>query len=102
MYLNLKRYKRSSNRAKGQDFQKTLIADNINWIAIEKLTEPRKATAKIRSTQQPTPVTLTPIEDGKIQVDFDEFQKSIAIGQSAVFYDEDTVLGGGVIECVKD
>ena len=87
---------------KDKTFKKTLIADNINWIAIEKLTEPRKATAKIRSTQQPTPVTLTPVEDGKIQVDFDEFQKSIAIGQSAVFYDEDTVLGGGVIECVKD
>lgn len=87
---------------KDKTFKKTLIADNINWIAIEKLTEPRKATAKIRSTQQPTPVTLTPVEDGNIQVDFDEFQKSIAIGQSAVFYDEDTVLGGGVIECVKD
>lgn len=87
---------------KDKTFKKTLITDNINWIAIEKLTEPRKATAKIRSTQQPTPVTLTPVEDGKIQVDFDEFQKSIAIGQSAVFYDEDTVLGGGVIECVKD
>ncbi len=87
---------------KDKTFKKTLIADNINWIAIENLTEPRKATAKIRSTQQPTPVTLTPIEDGKVQVDFDEFQKSIAIGQSAVFYDEDTVLGGGVIECVKD
>lgn len=87
---------------KDKTFKKTLITDNINWIAIEKLTKPRKATAKIRSTQQPTPVTLTPVEDGKIQVDFDEFQKSIAIGQSAVFYDEDTVLGGGVIECVKD
>ena len=87
---------------KDKTFKKTLIADNINWIAIENLAEPRKATTKIRSTQQPTPVTLTPIEDGKVQVDFDEFQKSIAIGQSAVFYDEDTVLGGGVIECVKD
>ena len=63
------------------------------------LTESRKATAKIRSTQQPVDVILNPKGD-KVEVVFDDLQKSIAIGQSAVFYDGDTVLGGGIIESV--
>ena len=87
---------------KDKTFKKSLIADNLNWIAIDSLTETRRATAKIRSTQQPTDVTLNPLKDGRVEVVFDEFQKSIAIGQSAVFYDNDTVLGGGVIESVND
>jgi len=82
-------------------FNKALIANNLNWISIENLSEPRKAQAKIRSTQQPVDVTLIPIEDSSVEVVFDDLQKSIAIGQSAVFYDGDVVLGGGIIDKVK-
>ena len=81
-------------------FKKSLTAVNLNWIAIDSLTQERKASAKIRSTQQPVPVTLTP-KDDKVIVTFDDLQKSIAIGQSAVFYDDDVVLGGGIIESVE-
>ena len=80
-------------------FKKSLKAVNLNWIGIENLTAERKASAKIRSTQQPVPVTLIPEKDS-VTVVFDDLQKSIAIGQSAVFYDEDMVLGGGIIESV--
>ena len=81
-------------------FKKSLIANNLNWIATEKLTEPRKAQVKIRSTQQPVEVTLNPIGDS-VEVVFDDLQKSIAIGQSAVFYDGNVVLGGGIIDSVS-
>lgn len=81
-------------------FKKELTAVNLNWIAFDKLKNERKVYAKIRSTQQPTPVTITPNEDD-VDVVFDELQKSIAIGQSVVFYDEDVVLGGGVIDKVR-
>lgn len=81
-------------------FKKELTAVNLNWIAFDKLENERKVYAKIRSTQQPTPVTITPNGDD-VDVVFDELQKSIAIGQSVVFYDEDVVLGGGVIDQVK-
>jgi tRNA-specific 2-thiouridylase len=78
-------------------FKKSLVAGNLNWIGIESLAGEMKAQAKIRSTQQPTEVTLRP--DGElVNVEFDELQKSIAIGQSVVFYDGDIVLGGGVIQ----
>ena len=81
-------------------FKKELTAVNLNWIAFDKLENERKVYAKIRSTQQPTPVIITPNGDD-VDVVFDELQKSIAIGQSVVFYDEDVVLGGGVIDKVR-
>ena len=81
-------------------FKKELTAVNLNWIAFDKLENERKVYAKIRSTQQPTPVTITQNGDN-VDVVFDELQKSIAIGQSVVFYDEDVVLGGGVIDQVR-
>ncbi|RAI14046.1 MAG: tRNA 2-thiouridine(34) synthase MnmA [Candidatus Melainabacteria bacterium] len=81
-------------------FKKELTAVNLNWIAFDKLENERKVYAKIRSTQQPTPITITPNGDN-VDVVFDELQKSIAIGQSVVFYDEDVVLGGGVIDQVR-
>ena len=82
-------------------FKKSLIANDLNWIAIDRLKEARKCQAKIRSTQQPVDVEIRPIGGNQVEVIFDDMQKSIAIGQSAVFYDGDVVLGGGVIESVK-
>lgn len=78
-------------------FKKSLNAVNLNWIAIDNPKEEFRAQAKIRSTQQPTDVLVRPRGD-EIEVIFDDMQKSIAIGQSVVLYDGDTVLGGGVIE----
>jgi tRNA-specific 2-thiouridylase len=77
-------------------FKESLVASNLNWVSIEPPTSEFRALAKIRSTQQPTEVTVIPNGD-EIQVKFDNMQKSIAIGQSVVIYSNDIVLGGGVI-----
>lgn len=81
-------------------FKKSLSAINLNWIGIEALTQDIRAQAKIRSTQQPVDVTISPC-GASVEVIFDEMQKSIAIGQSIVFYDGDIVLGGGIIDSVS-
>ena len=60
--------------------------------------KPIRAQAKIRSTQEPTEVEIIPHGSEEVEVIFDDMQKSIAIGQSAVFYDGDKVLRGGVIK----
>lgn len=80
-------------------FKKFLTASSLNWI-IPPVENEFKAQAKIRSTQQPTDVTIK-LSGSEIEVEFEDFQKSIAIGQSVVLYDGDKVLGGGVIESSK-
>ena len=82
-------------------FKKNLIATNLNWIAIDGLEGEKKTFVKIRSTQQPVSAIIKPEGENNVRVIFDDLQKSIAIGQSAVFYDGDTVLGGGVIDKVE-
>jgi len=86
---------------KDKTFKKTLKAVELNWISIDSLTEPMKVTAKIRSTQTPVDAVITPVGEDCVKVTFDEYQKSIAIGQSVVFYDGEYVVGGGIIDSVE-
>ena len=83
-----------------ETLKKGLIANKLSWLSVDKISETREVTAKIRSTQVPTEVTITPSADDEITVEFYDLQKSITPGQSIVFYDGDVVLGGGIIEKV--
>ncbi len=76
--------------------QDALVSD-LNWIAVSKLTGPLSVQAKQRSTAIPQPALIVP-EGDKVHVHFEKPQKSITPGQSMVFYDNDIVLGGGIIE----
>ncbi len=75
-----------------------LIANNVSFNAEIKPNEPVKCQAKIRSAQMPKDAVIKLLDNGKVEVIFEELQNPIAIGQSAVFYNGDTVLGGGIIE----
>ena len=80
---------------KDKTMKDTLKASDLNWI-VKPEQKTFTAQAKIRSTQQPTGVKVT-LNGDEIVVKFDDMQKSIAIGQSVVLYDNDLVLGGGII-----
>ena len=80
---------------KDKTMKDVLKASDLNWI-IEPAEKTFTAQAKIRSTQQPVGVTAT-VEGNELTVKFDDMQKSIAIGQSVVLYNDDLVLGGGII-----
>ena len=79
-------------------FATTLTATNINLISCDKITEPLRVKAKIRYNQKEQPATVIQIDNDRIQVTFDEPQRAITKGQSVVLYDEDIVVGGGIIE----
>ena len=79
-------------------FSNHLEATDLNFISIKKLTEPMKVKAKVRYRQKETDAVITPLENGNVSVDFETPQRAIAPGQAVVFYDGDTVLGGGTIE----
>lgn len=78
-----------------------LYTNELNFIGIENLDREILCEAKIRSSQIPQKVKVTPINEDKIKVEFENMQKSIAIGQSVVLYDNDLVLGGGIIESIE-
>ncbi|MBO5715407.1 MAG: tRNA 2-thiouridine(34) synthase MnmA [Clostridia bacterium] len=78
-------------------FGTTLTASNINLISCEKIEKPLKIKAKIRYNQKEQPATVEQIDDDTIRVIFDEPQRAITRGQSVVLYDEDIVVGGGII-----
>ena len=78
-------------------FSKTLVAEDVNWIAIENPTEPLRCKARIRYRHTEQPATVYPLPDGKIKVEFDEPQRAITPGQTLVLYDGDTVIAGGTI-----
>ena len=71
----------------------------MNFISIEALTEPMQVKAKIRYNQKEEADSLiTPLANGRVEVEFAKPQRAITPGQSVVFYDGDVVVGGGVIE----
>ena len=74
-----------------------LTAGEMNWISVPGLAEPGRYGVRIRSTHAERPATVMPLEDGGVRVDFDEPMLAITPGQSAVIYDADVVVGGGII-----
>lgn len=74
-----------------------LIAGAFNWISGKIPTAPVRCGVKTRYRQTEQPATATPLGDGRVRVEFDAPQRAVTPGQSAVLYDGDTVLGGGVI-----
>ncbi len=66
-------------------FNETLIAEELNWIAIDNLTSEKKIKAKIRSSQRPKDVIIKPHGENAVSVCFLEPQKAITPGQSIVF-----------------
>jgi len=79
-------------------FTKTLIARDINLIPFPSLGGSIRAAAKTRYRQPEQPATIEQISDNEIRVEFDAPQRAITCGQAVVFYDGDTVIGGGIID----
>lgn len=74
-----------------------ILADCV-WMGLANAPKhPLRVLAKYRSAGLLAPATIT-IQDNQIAVHFDEPQKSLTRGQSVVFYDNDVILGGGVIQ----
>ena len=72
-----------------------LFADDLNFISVDRPVAPLHCTARTRYHQPETAATVFPEDDG-VRVVFDE-AKVAAPGQAIVFYDGDTVIGGGTI-----
>jgi len=80
-----------------------LIATDVNWISISALDSPMNVTAKTRYSQTEAPAVISPLEGGRVLLRFEVPQRAVTPGQAVVFYDGDTVVGGGTIyKSVRD
>jgi len=78
-------------------FRREARAADFNWISGTPPEAPLRCRAKIRYRQPEQPATVTVEPDGSVSIVFDEPQRAITPGQSAVLYDGDVVLGGGTL-----
>ena len=69
----------------------------VNWIAFDDPKEPVRAEVRVRYRHTAAPATITPLENGRARIVFDEPQRAITPGQASVFYRGDEVVGGGWI-----
>jgi tRNA-specific 2-thiouridylase len=76
---------------------RTLRARRLNWISIAELSGPMRVRVKIRHRHEPAWATLEAAGEDEAVATFDEPQRAVTPGQSAVFYDGDEVVGGGWI-----
>jgi tRNA-specific 2-thiouridylase len=82
-------------------FKNALLMSAIHWISGEAPQFPYRCKAKTRYRQADQDCIIHQIKHG-FRISFDEPQRAVTPGQSAVFYDGETCLGGGVIESAED
>ena len=74
-------------------YKKEISVGHLNW-----LSDFRKGRCEVRIRyRQPKAPTLVIKENNRVRVVFDVPQRGVAPGQPAVFYDQEKVLGGGII-----
>ena len=78
-------------------FKTEVLVKEPNFIPFDKLEEAMRVFAKLRYRHRAESATIFPCENGNVKIVFDRPQRAPSSGQAAVFYDGDTVVGGGKI-----
>jgi len=83
-----------------ETFNTSFLVSDLNWIGIDGLKGPMDVSIKIRSAQKEKDALIEPLKNGFVKATYFHPNDSITPGQSAVFYEGDVMLGGGVIKNV--
>jgi tRNA-specific 2-thiouridylase len=75
----------------------TLTATDINLIPFDRVEGTIRATVKVRYRQKGDWATVRQVDSDTLHIEFDELQRGVALGQAAVLYEGDYVIGGGTI-----
>jgi tRNA-specific 2-thiouridylase len=77
--------------------QTELYASGVNWVSGEPPRGPVRAQARIRYNGSEDDATVTPLGEWA-KITFERPMRAVTPGQAVVFFDGETVLGGGLIE----
>ncbi len=83
---------------KNEVYASGLVASHVNWIAFETVEKPLLVQAQIRYGKNTFAARVITMENGLAKVIFEQPQRAVTPGQSVVFYEKETLLGGGIIE----
>lgn len=83
---------------KGTEFLNEFTASDLCLTDGQTLTEPQSLLCKIRYSAPPIPCTITPLGNKRIHVKTEQNARAVTPGQSVVFYRDDRVVGGAVID----
>lgn len=78
-------------------YAREILVEDLNWIAVEGLDAPLRTKVKTRSRQTEQAAELSPENGGRVRITFEQPQRAVTPGQAAVFYEGDSVVGGGTI-----
>ncbi len=81
-------------------YSKEVICGDCNFIAFDNLIAPLDVEVKIRYLANPVKAKIIP-QDDIIKMEFEVAQRAVTPGQAAVFYRDDTLIGGGTIISCK-
>jgi tRNA-specific 2-thiouridylase len=81
-------------------FSPSFVVSNVNWVSLDKPDKEIRCEIKIRYQHVPQKGTIYPLTHNRIMVKFDQAERAVTPGQSAVFYQGELVLGGGIIDKV--
>lgn len=75
-----------------------MIVEKLNFLLIDELKEKMKVRVKTRYSSREEEAVIEMIDNDLLKVSFEKPVQRITPGQSAVFYIDDIVLGGGKIK----
>ncbi len=75
-----------------------LWAEDLNFIGVDSISSPMEVTAKIRYNAPEEKALVYPPQGGQLKVEFNSPVNAVTPGQSVVFYQDEVVIGGGIIK----
>ena len=78
-------------------YKKEILVNEINLLLVDEIKNEIEVKVKTRYSQNEAKAKISMQDKSTIKVVFDEPQRALTPGQSAVFYIDDIVLGGGKI-----
>ena len=75
-----------------------LHAEQLSWVSGCAPENGSRLTAKIRYRQRDQACAVSSVDNGKLELFFDQPQRAVTPGQSVVLYDGESCLGGGIID----
>jgi tRNA-uridine 2-sulfurtransferase len=75
-----------------------MTVSHLNWVSSDPPEDTLSCSVRIRNQHRPARALITSLTPDLVQVTFETPQRAVTPGQAAVFYDEEVLLGGGIIQ----